>query len=146
MPQIVLNLTSTSPPISHLRNTTNPQTCLTRHVTSKSLKNQRVVLSAIASLRSLATYYLSSLQLILDLIPQNQIYSQQAVDTDLIHCFLLDVFSLIFSPAQDAETFHLTRADDKGDHILVDDSFSMTGFIDWEWAHTACQHKPLSRQ
>lgn len=27
--------------------------------------------------------------------------------------------------------------DDKGDHILVDENFNITGIIDWELAHTA---------
>jgi hypothetical protein len=30
----------------------------------------------------------------------------------------------------------LKHADEKGDQILVDDQFRITGIIDWEWAHT----------
>jgi hypothetical protein len=26
--------------------------------------------------------------------------------------------------------------DDKGDHILIDDGYNITGIIDWEWAQT----------
>jgi hypothetical protein len=32
--------------------------------------------------------------------------------------------------------FYLKHADEKGDQILVDDEFNITGIIDWEWAHT----------
>ncbi|EED13922.1 hypothetical protein TSTA_101620 [Talaromyces stipitatus ATCC 10500] len=31
--------------------------------------------------------------------------------------------------------FYLRHADNKGDHILVDDEFYITGVLDWEWAH-----------
>jgi hypothetical protein len=30
----------------------------------------------------------------------------------------------------------LKHADEKGDQILVDDEFNITGIIDWEWSHT----------
>jgi hypothetical protein len=33
--------------------------------------------------------------------------------------------------------FYLKHVDDKGDYILVDEYFNITGIIDWEWAHTA---------
>ncbi|KAI0398391.1 hypothetical protein F5Y17DRAFT_410287 [Xylariaceae sp. FL0594] len=33
--------------------------------------------------------------------------------------------------------FYLTHADAKGDHILVDSSYTITGILDWEWSYTA---------
>ncbi|KAK1770869.1 hypothetical protein QBC33DRAFT_575839 [Phialemonium atrogriseum] len=86
----------------------------------------------------LGEYHKSSLQLMLDLILREEIYSQQAVDAYLIHRFLIDLVpSVLPSPGQDDEKkYYLKHADDKGDHILVDDDFNMTGIIDWEWAHT----------
>ncbi|KAF7630233.1 hypothetical protein AFLA_010860 [Aspergillus flavus NRRL3357] len=33
--------------------------------------------------------------------------------------------------------FYLRHADDKGDHILIDDDYNITGIIDWEWAYAA---------
>lgn len=30
----------------------------------------------------------------------------------------------------------MKHADERGDQILVDDAFNITGIIDWEWAHT----------
>lgn len=88
---------------------------------------------------SLEEYHKSSLQLILDLILREEIYSQQAVNAYLIHRFLIDLVpSVLPLPGQDDEKkYYLKHADDKGDHILVDDDFNMTGIIDWEWAHTA---------
>ncbi|POR35227.1 Uncharacterized protein TPAR_04578 [Tolypocladium paradoxum] len=86
---------------------------------------------------SLEEYYMSSLRQILDLIIREEIYSQQAVDAYLIHRFLIDLVPLVLPSAQNNEKFYLKHADDKGDHILVDEHFNVTGIIDWEWAHTA---------
>ncbi|KAI5859849.1 hypothetical protein GGS23DRAFT_264210 [Durotheca rogersii] len=83
-------------------------------------------------------YHKSSLQLLLDLILRQEMYSQQAVDAYLIHRFLLDLVpSVLSSSAQDDHKYYLKHADDKGDHILVDEDFNVTGIIDWEWAYTA---------
>lgn len=84
-------------------------------------------------------YHLASLRLILDLIARDELYSQQAVDAYLIHRFLVDLVPLVVPLRQEqgGDRFYLTHADDKGDHILVDDDFNVGGIIDWEWAHTA---------
>ncbi|RMZ84189.1 hypothetical protein DV738_g604, partial [Chaetothyriales sp. CBS 135597] len=85
-------------------------------------------------------YHYASLQLILDLILRGEMYSQQAVDAYLIHLFLIDLIpSISPSPSsiQNDQGYYLKHADDKGDHILVDEDFNITGIIDWEWAYTA---------
>ncbi|KAI0882820.1 kinase-like domain-containing protein [Annulohypoxylon maeteangense] len=89
---------------------------------------------------SMEEYHKSSLQLLLDQILRQEMYSNRAVDAYLIHRFLLDLVPSVLSSAQDDGKFYLKHADDKGDHILVDENFNITGIIDWEWAHTA----PLS--
>ncbi|KAI1387436.1 uncharacterized protein F4822DRAFT_282470 [Hypoxylon trugodes] len=87
---------------------------------------------------SLEDYHKSSLRLILDLIIRGELYSQQPVDAYLIHRFLVDLVPSMSSlSAQDDQQYYLKHADDKGDHILVDEDFNITGIIDWEWAHTA---------
>jgi hypothetical protein len=90
-------------------------------------------------LSSWEEYHRSSLRLILDLIVQEELYTQRAVDAYLIHRFLLDLVPSV-SPPQPVDMdqrFYLKHADDKGDHLLVDENFNITGIIDWEWAHTA---------
>lgn len=87
-------------------------------------------------------YYDSELRLILDLILRGELYSQQAIDAYLIHRFLVDLIPFISpspSPSSDSneQKYYLKHADDKGDHIMVDDDFNITGIIDWEWAHSA---------
>lgn len=85
---------------------------------------------------SLQEYHASSIQLILDLIVRDEMYSQQAVDACLIHQYLIDLVPHILPAVHDDEEFYLKHADDKGDHILVHENFTTTGIIDWEWAHT----------
>ncbi|EEU37153.1 uncharacterized protein NECHADRAFT_37196 [Fusarium vanettenii 77-13-4] len=92
---------------------------------------------AIGPFSSLQEYHIASIQLILDLIIQEEMYSQQAVDAYLIHRYLLDLVPRVLPSAFDDNKFYLKHGDDKGDHILVDESFNITGIIDWEWAHTA---------
>ncbi|KAK7426733.1 hypothetical protein QQZ08_006769 [Neonectria magnoliae] len=87
---------------------------------------------------SLEDYHTSSIRLILDLIVREEMYSLQAVDAYLIHRYLLDIVPRVLPSAYHGQNrFYLKHADDKGDHILVDDDFNITGIIDWEWAHTA---------
>lgn len=86
---------------------------------------------------SLDEYHNFSIRLILDLIVRGEMYSQQAVDAYLIHRYLIDLVPRVLPSVQDDDKFYLKHADDKGDHILVDENFNITGIIDWEWAHTA---------
>ncbi|KAI3339470.1 hypothetical protein F4824DRAFT_455494 [Ustulina deusta] len=89
-------------------------------------------------LSSWEKYHESSLRMILDLIARGELFSQQAVDAYLIHRFLIDLVpSVLSKSAQDDQKYYLKHADDKGDHLLVDGDFNITGIIDWEWAHTA---------
>jgi hypothetical protein len=92
---------------------------------------------AIGPFSSLEEYHTSSIQLILDLIVREELYSQQAVDAYLIHRYLMDLVPLVLPQVHADDKFYLKHADDKGDHILVDENYNVTGIIDWEWAHTA---------
>lgn len=49
----------------------------------------------------------------------------------------MDLIPRVLASVHDDGKFYLKHADDKGDHILVDEHFNITGIIDWEWAHTA---------
>jgi len=86
---------------------------------------------------SLEEYHTSSIKLIQDLIIREEMYAQNPVDAYLIHQFLLDLIPSVL-PSQDSSDngFFLKHADDKGDHILVDEDYNITAIIDWEWAYT----------
>ncbi|KAI1311833.1 hypothetical protein F5Y03DRAFT_290577 [Xylaria venustula] len=97
---------------------------------------------AMGPFSSLEEYHRSELSLILDLIARGELYSQRPVDAYLIHRFLADLIPQICSLSSTRDPdgaciFYLKHADDKGDHILVDEDFNITGVIDWEWAYTA---------
>ncbi|OAR01098.1 hypothetical protein LLEC1_05447 [Akanthomyces lecanii] len=91
----------------------------------------------IGPFRSMEDYHESSLSMLIYRIIQEEAYTEQAVDAYLVHRFLLDLVPLVTPPSSTNDEFYLKHADDKGDHILVDEEFNITGIVDWEWAHTA---------
>lgn len=86
-------------------------------------------------------YYTAMVSRVLDMIVNEEIHPLWTIDTFLIHRFLLDMVPLLLNAApsimDDGKRFYLRHADDKGDHILVDSDFNITGIIDWGWAYTA---------
>lgn len=71
--------------------------------------------------------------------------AENAVDVFLAHRFRLDVLDCAWKSAEDeGEKFFLKHADDKGDHILVNDDFDIVGVIDWEWCATASREEAFS--
>ncbi|CRG86706.1 hypothetical protein PISL3812_03716 [Talaromyces islandicus] len=82
-------------------------------------------------------YHIASIQLTLDLIMRGECFTPQAIDAYLIHRYLLDLLlDNTFCPNRDDGKFYLRHADNKGDHLLVDEEYNITGVVDWEWAHT----------
>lgn len=87
---------------------------------------------------SIEEYYNASIRLTPDLIIRNQLYVDRSVDAYFIHRFLLDILPKVLPDSMKKnQKFYLKHADDKGDHILVDDEYNITGIIDWEWPYTA---------
>ncbi|KAG5990376.1 hypothetical protein E4U52_004643 [Claviceps spartinae] len=74
--------------------------------------------------------------------------ADQALDILLAHRFRLDVLDRVSEQTATAEKggeqFFLKHADDKGDHILVNDEFDIVGIIDWEWCQTASREQAFS--
>jgi len=65
----------------------------------------------------------------------NREESALPVDNYLSFLWRLDMLpELVAACASPAGPFYLKHYDDKGDHILVDDDFNITGIIDWEFA------------
>jgi hypothetical protein len=94
-------------------------------------------MKALGPFLSTKEYFSAHIQLILDLIIQQESYVDRAVDAFLIHRLLLDKVPEACSQTHlDDGKFYLKHADEKGDQILIDDEFNITGIIDWEWAHT----------
>lgn len=61
--------------------------------------------------------------------------SSLAVDSYLSHCWRHDMITHVTTHChKSGPGFFLKHFDDKGDHILVDADFNITGIIDWEFA------------
>ncbi|GAM35809.1 hypothetical protein TCE0_017f04421 [Talaromyces pinophilus] len=78
----------------------------------------------------------SSAEDIAHLIVTEESFTPQAVDAYLIHRFLLDSVPKEILSHRDDGGFYLRHADNKGNHILVDDDYNIIRLLDWEWAHT----------
>ncbi|MCJ1251236.1 hypothetical protein MMC30_008467 [Trapelia coarctata] len=62
-----------------------------------------------------------------------------AVDNYLTLRWQYDAIPRMLQSAPSNGPFFLKHSDDKGDHILVDDEYNITGIIDWESASTECK-------
>jgi hypothetical protein len=58
-----------------------------------------------------------------------------ATDNYLTHLWRLEHLPGLVASAAD-DHFYMKHADDKGDHILIDKDYNITGIIDWEFAST----------
>lgn len=74
----------------------------------------------------------------LAMIASGEIDANFPVDTYLVHRHRQDILDGLWKDASSGDQlFFLKHPDDKGDHILVNDSFDIVGVIDWEWTSTA---------
>ncbi|KAF9884428.1 carboxyl methyl esterase activity protein [Aspergillus nanangensis] len=82
-------------------------------------------------------YLRASVDLKLSLIMKGESYAGHGIDAFLVHRFLSDSLSeVLLHQCFDDGRFYRRHADDKGDHILINDDYDITGIIDWEWAYT----------
>lgn len=72
----------------------------------------------------------------LSMIASGEINADYPVDTYLAHRFRLDIVDDLWKDAFLEGKFFLKHPDDKGDHIMVNDTFDIVGIIDWEWTQT----------
>ncbi|TLS20435.1 uncharacterized protein PpBr36_11281 [Pyricularia pennisetigena] len=72
----------------------------------------------------------------LAMIASGEINARSSLDAYLVHRFRLDIIGNVWGNDASESQFFLKHPDDKGDHIMVDDSFNIIGVIDWEWTQT----------
>ncbi|KAJ6787163.1 hypothetical protein PWT90_09804 [Aphanocladium album] len=77
-------------------------------------------------------YYAAYAEQYLQLIADGQAYTAYPVNAYLLYSFLKDKANEV--AAGEEPTFFLKHIDDKGDHLLVDEHFNITGIIDWQGA------------
>ncbi|CAG7966043.1 unnamed protein product [Penicillium salamii] len=83
-------------------------------------------------------YYATWAERYLELICDRQLFTRYSVNAYLIFRYLKELAEQgqwnAFEPGIDNGPFFLKHMDDKGDHILVDEDFNVTGLIDWTFA------------
>lgn len=108
------------------------------------MKDDQVDISAVASNRFVALntygpfkttldYVTSIIDQYMELIADGQLHHEHPLEAFLFYHFLrqnIDTFVASDIPGQ----FFLKHVDDKGDHLLVDEDFNITGIIDWQFA------------
>lgn len=92
----------------------------------------------IGPFNSAPEYYTVWCEAYLNLISTRQILTSFSVDVYLMFRYMKDLATLgklsLSTSLYDDGPFYLKHMDDKGDHILVDGHFNITGFIDWTFA------------
>ncbi|KAI0977489.1 hypothetical protein F4678DRAFT_468639 [Xylaria arbuscula] len=105
-------------------------------------------LPCIGPFESARDYYSSWANTYLQLISDGQLFSAYSVEAYLMFKYLKE--QVKFGPwleqwqGLDSGPFFLKHMDDKGDHILIDDNFQITGIIDWTFARTAPAYEAFS--
>lgn len=84
------------------------------------------------------------LELYLTMISNGEINAAHPLDAYLAHRYRLDLANSHFSDAPPGEKFFLKHPEDKGDHIMINDSFDIVGVIDWEWTQTVSRAEAFS--
>lgn len=82
---------------------------------------------------TLETAYKDMIRVQMNAIVRKEITSLP-VDNYLAFHWRLRALSSLTSSTANEGPFYLKHYDDKGDHILVDDDYNITGIIDWEFA------------
>lgn len=84
-------------------------------------------------------YYEQVIRYTINLIVQKEKYPAQLLDSYLIHRFLYDLVPLLcpdYGDLSRGEDFYLLHSEQLLDHILVDESYNITGIIDWHRAQS----------
>ncbi|EPS30806.1 hypothetical protein PDE_05758 [Penicillium oxalicum 114-2] len=102
---------------------------------SSIASNRFAVLDTYGPFETSLDYISSITEQYLDLTPDGQIHHTYPLEAFLFYRFLHDNATKI-AASDIAGKFFLKHVDDKGDHLLVDEDFNITGIIDWQFART----------
>ncbi|KAJ5719080.1 hypothetical protein N7493_007535 [Penicillium malachiteum] len=98
--------------------------------------NRFVALKTYGPFDSSSEYLTSITEQYLDLIADGQLYTDYSLEAFLFYHFLRQNIQSLVPEDDTPEQFFLKHVDDKGDHLLVDENFNITGIIDWQFART----------
>lgn len=89
--------------------------------------------------------YEAALRLDMRLISRHEVCNLRSVDSYLAVLWQLEMLPLLLEKmASPGGPFYLNHGEDKGDHILVDDQYNITGIIDWEFSSTELKEVAFS--
>ena len=95
-------------------------------------------LSRVGPFHDASSYYVAWVEEYLRLIASRQLFARFSSDVCLMFKSLRELATSgkcnTFEKALDSGPFYLKHMDDKGDHIMVDDDFNITGITDWSFA------------
>ena len=95
-----------------------------------------VSLNTYGPFKTTLDYITSIIDQHMDLIADGQLHHEHPLEAFLFYHFLrLNTEALVASDLP-GQQFFLKHVDDKGDHLLVDEDFNITGIIDWQFART----------
>lgn len=100
---------------------------------SSVASNRFVSLGLYGPFDSASDYLASIAEQHMDLITDGQLYPEYPKEAFLFYRTLRKHAGEL-SECNPPGTFYLKHVDDKGDHLLVDDDFNITGIIDWQFA------------
>jgi len=86
-------------------------------------------------------YFTSIAEQHLDIIADGQEYYQYPKEAYLFFRTLRDQAAAKLVAREKSSAFYLKHVDDKGDHLLIDGNYNITGIIDWQFARIvpACE-------
>lgn len=102
---------------------------------SSTASNRFVVLGTYGPFETSLDYILSITEQYLDLISDGQVHHTYPLEAFLFYRIIRENATKV-AGSDSAGKFFLKHVDDKGDHLLVDENFNITGIIDWQFART----------
>ncbi|EIW67082.1 hypothetical protein TREMEDRAFT_64951 [Tremella mesenterica DSM 1558] len=88
--------------------------------------------------------FISQIDLILEDIEKGLRFVDDPQTAYLVHLQVKQWIMEDVTLGVEEEEFYIKHADDKGDHIMVDDEGNITGIIDWEWAYSTTKSEAFS--
>lgn len=82
-------------------------------------------------------YFVTIASLHRGLVADGQIYPEYAKEAYLFYRLLEERVAPALGHVDSTSSFFLKHADDKGDHVLVDESYNITAVLDWQFARFA---------
>lgn len=96
--------------------------------------NRFVALGKYGPFTSRLDFITSVIEQYMDLIADGQVHTKCPLEAFLFYYFLRENKESLINRDVTGQRFFIKHVDDKGDHLLVDEGYNVTGIIDWQFA------------